>query len=346
MNPKIMANVGVRSADYNLLKEMAQAGMEIARLNFSHASNEQLLELKINLAKIKQETGKDVKILQDLCGPRIRVGVLARDIHMKEDEIYSFSFDRCNREPNCIPIDHKGIINDIKAGQSFYLANGAIELIVEKIEHGKIFAKVERGGVLSSKKGINLPETNLSEGGLTKKDEIDAKFGAKQKVDYVGLSFTQSADDVKKLRKIVGKDIKIIAKIERATALPVIDEILKEADGIMIARGDLGIEMPIEELPILQKELIRLAHWHGKPAIVATQMMLSMMEKTHPTYADVTDVANAVIDGADVLMLSDETSVGKYPLQCVAMMKKIIDKTDEYFNKTNYWEESKSNSLP
>jgi pyruvate kinase len=339
MNPKIMCNVGKRSADYNLLKEMALAGMEIARLNFAHAENSQLIELKENLKKIKKETGKEVTILQDLCGPRIRVGILPEDIHMKEGEKYSFSFDNCKTDEKCIFIDHKELINDIKIDDPFYLANGAIELTVTKIKDGKIYAKVERGGVLSSKKGVNVPKTNLSGGGLTKKDEVDAKFGKEQKVNYVGLSFTQTAEDVRKLRKIVGPDVKIIAKIERATALPVIDEILKEADGIMIARGDLGIEMPLEELPILQKELIRHAHWHQKPAIVATQMMLSMVEKPHPTYAEVTDVANAVFDGADVLMLSDETSVGHYPLECVKTMKKIIDKADEYFNKTNYWEE-------
>ena len=157
-------------------------------------------------------------------------------------------------------------------------------------------------------------------------------------VDYVGLSFVQSADDVVKLRKIVGPKIKIISKIERATALSHIDSILKESDGIMIARGDLGIEAPLEDLHILQKELIHHAHWHKKPVIVATQMMLSMVEKSHPTYAEVTDVANAVFDGADVLMLSDETSIGKYPLECVVTMKKIIDRADDYFNKTNYWQ--------
>lgn len=334
-----MCNVGKRSADYELLKKMALAGMEIARLNFSHAVNEQLIELKENLKKIKEETGKDVKILQDLCGPRIRVGVLEQDIHMKEGETYSFSYNHCTNEKTCIAIDHKELINDVEVGHPFYLVNGAIELTVIKIENGRIYAKVERGGVLSSKKGINVPKTNLKGGGLTEKDEKDASFGASQNVDYVGLSFVQTADDVKKLRKIVGPDVKIISKIERATALPVIDEILKESDGIMIARGDLGIEMPLEELPILQKELIRHAHWHQKPAIVATQMMLSMVEKPHPTYAEVTDVANAVFDGADVLMLSDETSVGNYPLECVKTMKKIIDKADDYFNKTNFWEE-------
>jgi len=332
-----MANVGQRSGDYELLKDMALAGMEIARLNFSHATNEQLIELKANLAKVKEETGKQVTILQDLCGPRIRVGVLPSDIHMQEGETYAFAFNKCDIEEKCIPIDSKDLIDDVKVGHSFYLVNGAIELVVTKIEDGKIYAKVERGGHLSSKKGINVPMTNLSGGGLTEKDVVDAKFGAEQKVDYVGLSFVQSAQDVIKLRNIVGPDIKIIAKIERATALPEIDGILKESDGIMIARGDLGIEVPLEQLPILQKELIRQAHWHKKPAIVATQMMLSMVEKPHPTYAEVTDVANAVFDGADVLMLSDETSVGKYPLQCVVTMKKIIDKTDEYFNKTNHW---------
>lgn len=340
MNPKIMCNVGKRSADYELLKQMTLAGMEIARLNFAHANNDQLIELKEHLVKIEKETGKKVTILQDLCGPRIRIGVLPEDIHMKEGEVYAFEYNNCDLANKVVPIDHKELIDDVQVGHPFYLINGAIELTVTVIKDNKIYAKVERGGLLTSKKGINVPQTKLRGGGLTEKDIEDAKFGAKEKVDYVGLSFAQSAEDVRKLRKIVGPDIKIIAKIESAVALKVVDEIIKESDGIMIARGDLGIEAPVENLPILQKELIRHAHWHNKPAIVATQMMLSMVEKSHPTYAEVTDVANAVFDGADVLMLSDETSVGKYPLECVQTMKKIIDKTDEYFNKTNYWEKA------
>lgn len=337
MNPKIMANVGQRSGDYELLKKMVLAGMEIARLNFAHATNNQLVELKENLSKIEKETGKKITIFQDLSGPRIRVGVLEKDIHMQEGEVYSFSFDNCKDEKMCIPIDHQELIDDVEVGHPFYLVNGAIELTVEKIKDGKIYAKVERGGHLSSKKGINVPMTNLSNGGLTNKDVKDAEFGVSQKVEYVGLSFVQSAEDVKKLREIVGPDIKIISKIERGTALSKIDEIIEHSDGIMIARGDLGIEVPIEDLAILQKELIKRAHWYKKPAIVATQMMLSMVEKSHPTYAEVTDVANAVFDGADVLMLSDETSIGKYPVECITIMKKIMDKSDEYFNKTNFW---------
>ncbi len=338
MNPKIVANVGQRSGDYELLKKMALAGMDTARLNFAHASNEQLLELKENVKKIKEETGLDVKVFQDLCGPRIRVGVLPEEIHMKEGEEYTFSFDKCEAgDKTCIPIDSKELIDDLEIGHPFYLVNGAIELAITKIENGKIYATVERGGLLSSKKGINLPKTNLSSGGLTPKDEKDAAFGASVGVDYMGLSFVQSEQDIIKLRKIIGPNIKIIAKIERGTAMPSIDKIIRESDGIMIARGDLGIEMPLEELPILQKELIRHAHWHKKSAMVATQMMLSMVEKAHPTYAEVTDVANAVFDGADTLMLSDETSVGKFPLECVVTMKKIIDRADEYYNKMNYW---------
>ncbi|MBU0647002.1 pyruvate kinase [Patescibacteria group bacterium] len=340
MNPKIVANVGRRSGDYEILKKMALAGMKTARLNFAYASNDQLIELKANLAQIEKETGIRVKILQDLCGPRIRVGVLAEDIHMKEGEEYTFSFDKCDaNDKTCISIDSKDLINDLEVGHPFYLVNGAIEMTITKIEEGKIYCKVERGGLLSSKKGINLPKTNLAGGGLTAKDEIDAKFGAEQKVDFIGLSFVQSEEDIRKLRKIIGKDIKIIAKIERGTAMPVIDKIIRESDGIMIARGDLGIEMPLEELPILQKELIRHAHWHQKSAMVATQVMLSMVEKSHPTYAEVTDVANAVFDGADTIMLSDETAVGKYPVECITIVKKIINKADEYFNKTNYWDE-------
>ncbi len=339
MNPKIMANVGLRSGDYDILKKMVVAGADIFRLNFSHASNEQLIELKAHVAKIKEETGKDVKILQDLCGPRIRVGVLPYDIHMSWGEMYSFAFsDECDVDNKCIPIDNKDLYNDVQVGQPFYLVNGAIELKVTEKKDGKIYARVDRGGHLSSKKGINVPETKLTGGGLTPKDEKDAAFGREQGVDYVGLSFAQSADDVKRLRAIVGPDIKIISKIESATAIDVVDEIIQESDGIMIARGDLGIEMPLEELPILQKEIIRHAHWHNKPAIVATQMMLSMVEKSYPTYAEVTDVANAVFDGADVLMLSDETAVGNYPVECVETMKKIISKTDDYFNKINYWD--------
>jgi pyruvate kinase len=339
MNPKIMANVGRRSADYELLKQMVLSGAEIFRLNFSHASNDQLIELKENVKKIKEETGKDVKILQDLCGPRIRVGVLPSDIHLSDGDVYSFVYGGdCDIANKCIPIDHEGLYNDVQVGHPFYLVNGAIELTVIDKKDGKIVAKVERGGLLSSKKAINVPETILTGGGLTEKDEKDAAFGFEQKVDYVGLSFVQSAEDVKRLRQIVGPDIKIISKIESKAAINNVDEIIQISDGIMIARGDLGIEMPLEELPILQKELIRHAHWHNKPAIVATQIMLSMVEKSHPTYAEVTDIANAVFDGADVLMLSDETAVGKYPVECVTIMRRIIDKTDEYFNKINYWD--------
>ncbi len=338
MNPKIVANVGKRSGDYELLKKMALAGMETARLNFSHASNDQLIELKANLKKVKEETGIHVKILQDLGGPRIRVGILPKEIHMKEGEEYSFSFDKCDAgDKTCIPIDSKELVNDLEVGHPFYLANGAIELTVTKIADGKIYTTVERGGLLSSKKGINVPKTNLSGGGLTPKDEIDAAFGASVGVDYMGLSFVQTEHDIIKLRSIIGPDIKIIAKIERGTAMTCLDKIIRESDGVMIARGDLGIEMPIEELPILQKEIIRQAHWHKKSAMVGTQIMLSMVEKSHPTFAEVTDVANAVFDGADTLMLSDETAVGKYPVECIAIVKKIIDRADEYFNKMNYW---------
>ena len=220
MNQKIMVNVGKRYADYELLKKMALAGMDIARLNFSHATNDQLIGLKENLAKVKQETGKDVKIIQDLCGPRIRVGVLPHDMNLQEGQVYSFSFDKCGTEKMCIPINDKGLINDIKVGHSFYIADGTIGLVVQKIEKGKIYAMVERGGYLLSNKGINVPMTNLSGGGLTKKDEIDAAFGAEQKVDYIGLSFVQNEKDVIKLRKIIGPDIKIIAQIKPHPPFP------------------------------------------------------------------------------------------------------------------------------
>lgn len=347
MHTKIVATIGPVSENLETMRSLVEAGVNMFRLNFSHASNEQFKKIKNNLNKIKKETKKDIKFLQDLQGPRIRVGQLAHEIAMKEGEVYTFVFDKKAMIDNLeISIDRKSLFNEVKVGHPLYLANGTIELMVTKVNNQKIYARVERGGVLMSRKGINLPETNLKQGGLTPKDIKDAIFGAKNGVDFIALSFVQSAADLKKLRKLLAKlklkqTPKLIAKIERATALSVIDEIIQEADGIMIARGDLGIECPLEDLPIIQKNLIRHAHWHNKPAIVATEMLTSMIEHQRPTRAEVADIANAIFDSADAVMLSDETAAGKHPLEAVKMMKKIITRTDDYFNNRNYFETHK-----
>ncbi|MFA4942139.1 MAG: pyruvate kinase [Patescibacteria group bacterium] len=341
MNTKIVATIGPKSQDYEILKEMIISGVNIVRINFSHATPEQYYAIKTNLDRIKAETGLEVKIIFDLQGPRIRIGKLAHEVEMREGDVYSFLYNAGNVDNMEIPIDDDGLINDVKIGDPFYLANGDLELRIVDIKDGAIMARVERGGLLLSRKAINIPKTILRRDILTAKDLEDIKFALTVNPDYVAMSFVQNGDDVKHLRSLLGDSkIGIIVKIERATALNHIDEIIRESDGVMVARGDLGIEVPLEDLPIIQKNLIRHAHWHDKPAIVATQMMISMVTHSRPTRAEVSDVANAIFDGADSLMLSDETAAGEYPVETIKIMKRIIDKTNYYFNNRNYFEDN------
>lgn len=339
MKPKIIATIGPKSEEYESLKSIAIAGMDIARINFSHGTHEQWNSIKKYLSRINKETGKKIKMMMDLQGPRIRIGILSREIVMNKGEIYSFFWGEADIDRKEIPIDHKDLHKDVKKGESFYLANGMIELEITEIKDKKIFAAVRHGGILLSRKGINIPETNLSGNIITKKDIEDARFGIKNGADFICLSFVQAAKDIKNLRRMLGNPkTAIVAKIERATALGNLDDIIKVSDGVMIARGDLGIEIPIEELPIIQKEIIRHAHWYQKPAIVATEMLSSMMDSPRPTRAEVADIANAVFDGADAIMLSDETASGNYPIEAVKTMKKISKRADDYFDGTNYLE--------
>lgn len=338
MNTRIVATIGPKSQNYETLKEMVINGVNIVRINFSHATYDQYYRIKNNLDKIKAETGFEVKIMFDLQGPRIRIGHLAHEVEMREGEIYSFSHLGGNVDNLEIPIDDDTLAKDIKSGDPLYLANGDLELRVLEVREGRIFAQVERGGLLLSRKAINVPKTILHRDVLTSKDLEDIKFAQEVEPDYIALSFVQNGDNVRRLKQVLGPNsIEIIVKIERAAALDYIDEIIRESDGLMIARGDLGIEAPLEDLPIIQKNLIRHAHWHNKPAIVATQMMSSMISHVRPTRAEVSDVANAIFDGADAVMLSDETAAGDYPIETIKMIKRIIDKTNDYFNNRNYF---------
>ena len=288
MKTKIIATVGPKTESKENLRQLIESGADIIRVNFSHATHDQYRSVHAIITEINRELNKDVKILQDLQGPRIRVGeVPAEGILLAEDEVYTFSYakktDVANQQ---IHLDDPYLHIDMKVGEPFYLVNGAIELVVTDIADETIHAKVVRGGTLYSRKGINVPKTNLQRGGLTEEDIEDVKMAIAVGVDYIALSFVQSAEDLKKLKHIVGETpVKLIAKIERALALENIDEIIKYSDGIMVARGDLGIEVPLEDVPIIQKNLVRHAHWHGKPVIIATQMMMSMMDHDHPTRA-------------------------------------------------------------
>jgi pyruvate kinase len=254
MNTKIVATIGPKSQDYEIMKEMVKNGLNIVRINFSHATYDQYYRIKNNLDKIKQETGFDVKIMFDLQGPRIRIGQLPREVEMREEEVYSFFYGPANVDNMEIPIDDESLSQDIKAGDPLYLANGDLELRVLEVREGRIVAQVERGGILLSRKAINVPKTILHRDVLTPKDLEDIKFAREVKPDYIAMSFVQNGENVRRLRQALGDSpIAIIVKIERAAALDYIDEIIRESDGLMIARGDLGIEAPLEDLPIIQK---------------------------------------------------------------------------------------------
>lgn len=335
---KIIATIGPKSEAPDKLLALIEAGVDIIRVNFSHASYDQYKRIKDLVDNFNKTSERKVRILLDLQGPRIRVGKMPDGgITLRDGEFYSFTYSTLPyKKGGIIPIDNIDLCRDIKKNQPLYLCNGEIELIVTEVKGKIINAEVLHGGLLSSRKGINVPHTNMKKGGLTPKDIQDLKFGLKVGVDFVGLSFVQTATDVLKLRRLIGpknKHVKIVSKIERAIALKNIDRIIIVSDMIMIARGDLGIETPIEELPIVQKNLIRHAHWHQTPAIIATQVMTSMIKNQSPTRAEISDIANAVLDGGDIIMLSDETAMGDYGLEAVKMLKKVIIRTERYINR-------------
>lgn len=342
---KIIASVGPRSETESMITALIQNGVSIVRSNFSHCTYDEYGKRRRLIRKAAKRLARDVWLMQDLQGPRIRVGELPeKGIELEEGKTYTFAFHNGTRAvfPDVIPIDDPYLHADIRKDDPLYLANAALELLVTRVNGKRIVAKVVRGGILLPHKGINVPQTKLKRGGLTPKDIRDVRFALKTGVDYVALSFVQSAADVRKLRGIIGKrPVKIVSKIERALALKDIDAIIRESDGIMVARGDLGIELPPEEVPIIQKNLVRHAHWHGKPAIIATQMLSSMINHPTPTRAEVSDIANAVFDGADAVMLSDETAAGDYPDRAVAFMKRIVKRTEAYLARENMWDEGR-----
>lgn len=343
MKTKIIATIGPKSWDKQVFEGIIKNGAEIVRVNFSHATEKDFLHIKKMVLDYNKKHKTKIKIMQDLQGPRIRMGRLPEQgFDLVEGKRYCFYYqNKKNVKANgCLPISDPYLHIDIKKGEPVYLVNGAMEVEVCKIKEGKIYFNVVRGGVLHSHKAINVPRTSLRTGGLTAKDIKDVKFALKHGVDFIALSFVQSVEDIIKLRKVLGpkSKVKIVAKIERAVALDHLDAIIKEADVLMVARGDLGIEIPMEQVPILQKDIIRQCHWHNTPAIVATQMMSSMIDHDTPTRAEVSDVANAIFDGADAVMLSEETANGNYPVKVVQEMKKVVTATEDHIKRQSLFE--------
>jgi pyruvate kinase len=337
---KIVATIGPASSNYKTLKKMAKAGMDVCRLNFSHSSHKIHLELIENIKKVRRELDLPVTILQDLQGPKLRVADVGdngirieknEEIVLIDKNILNYNLLVTSKE-KLIPVDFD-ISNIVKANNRILIHDGLIELKVSKVDKNLVWCKVNTPGIIFSHKGVNIPGNKITDNVLTNKDKEDLKFGIKQKVDWVALSFVRDPQDIKNLRKLIKKydsksKVKIMAKIERPEAVKKINQIIQEVDGIMIARGDLGVEIDIERVPIIQKDIITKCMKFGKPVVVATQMLESMVENLRPTRAEVSDVANAVIDHTDAIMLSGETAYGKYPVETVEMMNKIVKKTE------------------
>jgi pyruvate kinase len=333
---KIICTIGPASNSHKILKELAEAGMDVVRLNFSHGTHKEHLEVIRSIRRISAELNKPIGILQDLAGPTMRIGKVKEGVVLKEGFVFTLTTKEIEGDENTAFISYKQLPKEVKPGEPIFIDDGRIKLRVIRHDMGNIVCQVVRGGKLKSDKGVNLPQTKLSISSITQKDIDDLNFGIEEGVDLISLSFVREVDDIKNLRKLLKEknvDIPIIAKIEKKEAVENIDKIIKSADGIMVARGDLGIETSLAKVPLVQKKAILEANLFGKPVITATQMLESMVDEDIPTRAEVTDIANAIFDSTDALMLSEETAIGKYPVECV---KKMVEIAVEAENSLEY----------
>ncbi|HEY8956776.1 pyruvate kinase [Chitinophaga sp.] len=331
---KIVATVGPACDTYEGLLTLVKAGVNVFRLNFSHGSHEDKLRIIEYIRKINKTEPYTVAILADLQGPKLRVGEIENNaLPLKKGDLLTFVNEKLVGNMEKIYVSYPDLYKDLKVGQKILLDDGKIETIVKEITaNGEIKAEVSLPGVLSSKKGFNLPDTKISLPALTEKDIIDLEFIIDQECDWVALSFVRSVKDLTDLRKRLearNSKIKVISKIEKPEAIQNLKEIIWESDGVMIARGDLGVELPVEQIPMIQKDIIRKCIHRAKPVIVATQMMESMMDRTRPNRSEITDVANAVLEGADAVMLSGETATGMFPELVIQTMNKIIQEVEK-----------------
>ncbi|MBR9982067.1 MAG: pyruvate kinase [Desulfatitalea sp.] len=324
---KIVCTIGPASNSVEILAALIEKGMSVARLNFSHGTHPEHGRVIERIREISDRMGRPVAILQDLCGPKIRVGEIPEGgIQLFPGQQLILTNQPVAATGNRVPVSYGDLPSQVKVGDRILLADGLMELIVAQTTVTDIVCKVITGGVLTSHKGINLPTSSLKVPSLTDKDQRDLAFGLDMDVDFVALSFVRSAADIHAIKKIIRrrkKSTPVIAKIEKHEALVHADGILEAADGIMVARGDLGVEIPLEDVPSTQKMLVRKANAIGKPVIVATQMLRSMVDAPRPTRAEAADVANGVLDGADAVMLSEETAMGQYPVAAVHYMALI-----------------------
>ncbi|MBU1446376.1 pyruvate kinase, partial [Patescibacteria group bacterium] len=334
-NTKFVCTLGPASHDIGVLEKMMKAGMDVARLNFSHGNYKDHEELMKNIRSVAKKVGVPLAIMQDLQGPKIRIGKVQEEgIKIIRNKIIILNCGKASKDK--IPVQYKNLYKDVKKGSLLLVDDGLIELKVVKIYEKEIHCKVLNSGIIKSNKGINAPGATISINPITKKDKEDLAFGLKNDVDYVAMSFVKEAKNIHDLRKLIKaakKNTQIIAKIERAEAVENLEEIIQAADGLMVARGDLAMEIGPERVPIIQKSMIKMCNLAGKPVITATQMLQSMVTNPQPTRAEVSDVANAIFDRSDAVMLSNESAVGDYPVRAVKVFAKIAHNVEEELKK-------------
>jgi pyruvate kinase len=338
---KVVATIGPASRSPDIIRQMVEAGMSVARLNFSHGSYDDHANTIATLRQVSQEMGRPITLLQDLQGPKVRVGNLPSDTVtlVKGERLDLLPIQDFQGQPHTIPIDYPYLAEEAEVGARVLLDDGLLELKIRAIAHSAVQCEVISGGLLKSRKGVNVPSLSLRLPSMTEKDRQDLDFGLAQGVDWIALSFVRRPQDIQALKKLLAEKgashMPVLAKIEKPQAIQQIDAIIAECDGIMVARGDLGVEMNPEKVPILQKQIIRACNQRGIPVITATQMLESMITHPRPTRAEASDVANAILDGTDAVMLSGESAVGNYPVQSVEMLARIameVEQTLQFVN--------------
>lgn len=335
---KIICTMGPNTNDEKLMRELVKNGMDIARFNFSHGDHEEQKHRMDMLKKIREEEHKPTAILLDTKGPEIRTGLLkdGQKVQLNIGEKFVLTTEKVEGDAQRVSISYSGLVDDVSVGSTILIDDGLIGLTVTGKTDTDIICKIVNGGELGERKGVNVPNVPVRLPGITEKDKDDLRFGVEQGIDFIAASFVRNAECIVEIRAFLKECgapyIPIIAKIENAEGIKNIDEIIRCADGIMVARGDLGVEIPAEEVPYLQKMIIQKCNYYYKPVITATQMLDSMMRNPRPTRAEVTDVANAVYDGTDAVMLSGETAQGKYPLEALQMMAHIVENTEHHLD--------------
>ncbi|MFM9074262.1 MAG: pyruvate kinase [Bacteroidota bacterium] len=329
---KIVATVGPASNSKDMLRSLIREGVDVFRLNFSHGLHEHHQKVVNFVRELNQEEGTSVALLQDLQGPKIRVNEVEEGTIIREGQEITITTEELLGNAEVVSTSYKALPRDVKIGDMILIDDGKIELTVKDKSDTKVVCTVKYGGPLKSRKGINLPYTKVTAPSLTEKDSEDLMFGLKNRVDWVALSFVRKASDITSLREVINQHnpaTRIVAKIEKPEALENLESIIEATDAVMVARGDLGVEIWMEEVPMVQKRIVELCNKYAKPVIVATQMMESMIENPRPTRAETNDVANAVMDGADALMLSAETAAGKYPIEVIRSMVRTISSVEK-----------------